>query len=105
MEQPNIEYIDKISLGNIDFKHKVLGIIKEELPIEIDLYRYALKNNDYQKAANTVHKLKHKICIFGFNESYLIAQSFEEALHKGDNTLKNDFEMILDIMEDFIKKI
>lgn len=105
MEQPNLEYIEKLSLGSQDFKSNIIAIIKEELPIEVLQYQYAIAVQDYQLASKMVHKLKHKISVLGFIKSYSIAQLYEEAIKRGEISLRQDFEKILSLMEDFIKKI
>lgn len=105
MEQPNLEYIEKVSSGSHDFKCKIIAIIKEELPKEVAQYRNAIAVQDYQKAANTVHKLKHKIAVFGFDKSYDTAQSFEEELKKGEVSLQKKFETIVSIIENFVVQL
>ena len=37
MEQPNLEYIDKLSGDNIEFRTKLIGILKKELPQEVEV--------------------------------------------------------------------
>lgn len=105
MEQPNIDYIEKVSYKSPEFKDKIIQIIKEELPIEINLYRQYISVQDYTLAANMVHKLKHKIGVFGFHKGYLLAQSFEDNLREGKVVNQSDFEKILMKMEDFVNKM
>lgn len=43
MEQPNLNYINELSGDSIDFKEKIIGIIKKELPEEIAIYQNFMK--------------------------------------------------------------
>ena len=45
-------------------------------------------------AAESVHKLKHKISILGLNKSYYIAEKFEDNLKDNSTELQSDFDAI-----------
>ena len=102
MEHPNLEYIDKLSGDNIDFRTKLIGILKKELPEEVERYLQEMNNVNFSYAAQSVHKLKHKISILGLEKSYYIAQEYEDNLIKGTTILKLEFETILKSMQDFV---
>lgn len=106
MEHPNLSYIDKLSGSDKNFKAQLITILKNELPEEIEVYRYSLKNGNYLDIASHVHKLKHKISILGMEGSYKKAESFEEDLKStGDLKLQKEFEAILSLMKDFVEKL
>jgi len=105
MEQPNLSYITQMSNGDKSFEAKLIGIIKEELPKEIKTYFSAVESLNFKEAAQSVHKLKHKIIILGLEKSYKVAEIFEYNLVKENLEAKNDFETILDHMTNFLKKI
>ncbi|SDL47988.1 hypothetical protein [Kriegella aquimaris] len=95
-ETPNLDYITNISKGDILFVKKILGIVARELPTEIASYKLHLKEKEYQKSADGVHKLKHKIRIFGLEKSYLLAADHEQNLREENLSLEADFEQILE---------
>lgn len=105
MEQANSEYIDQLSGDNIEFRKKLTAILKIELPEEVETYREQIQNNNYLLAAESVHKLKHKISILGLNKSYYIAEQFEDNLKDNSTELKSDFDVIIEIMLDFVDKL
>lgn len=105
MEQPNNNYIEKLSGDNADFKAKMIAILKRELPEEIALYHNYLQNNDLSEAAQCVHKLKHKISILGLEKSYYIAEEFEELLKNKNTSLQDQFEAILKVMQEFVAEL
>jgi hypothetical protein len=51
-----------------------------------------LKN--YLEAAQSVHKLKHKISILGLDKSYYLAGEYENNLKDNTTILDTDFENI-----------
>jgi HPt (histidine-containing phosphotransfer) domain-containing protein len=102
MEQPNSDYINQLAGDNEEFKSRVVAILKRELPEEIELYQNFLNNKNYILAAESVHKLKHKISILGLEKSYYIAEEFEENLKENSTQLQSDFESILKQMQDFV---
>jgi len=102
MELPNLTYINELSGNDDSFKEKIIAIIKNELPEEIKNYQNAIKNNDYVVTAGIVHKLKHKISIFGLEKSYYIAKEFEDNLKSESTDLQPEFEEILNKMQNFL---
>lgn len=105
METPNLSYISQLSGGDAEFESKILGIIKAEFPVEKEEYDNNVKNNNLEKVAENVHKLKHKISILGLEKSYSIAETYEEELRKNDTSRKNEFENILNIITEYLNKI
>jgi HPt (histidine-containing phosphotransfer) domain-containing protein len=102
MEQPNLNYINELSGDNLEFKNKIIVILKKELPDEIGVYAEEFKNANYLLAAQSVHKLKHKISILGLEKSYYIAEEYESNLKNNIIVLDADFENILKSMQEFV---
>jgi HPt (histidine-containing phosphotransfer) domain-containing protein len=102
MEQPNLNYINELSGDNLEFKNKIIGILKKELPDEITVYEEGFKNGDYLLAAQSVHKLKHKISILGLEKSYYLAEEYENNLKNNTTNLDADFDTILNSMQQFV---
>ncbi len=105
MEQPNLNYINQLSGDNAEFKAKIIAIIKKELPEEKALYDSQMNNNDFMNAAQSVHKLKHKTSILGLEVSYYIAGSYEDNLKKNSRELQNEFDAILNSMQQFVNNL
>ena len=105
MEQPNSEYINQLSGDNEEFKAKIVGILKKELPEEVAFYENQVQTKNYKLAAESVHKLKHKVSILGLEKSYYIAEEYEENLKANSTNLQFDFEKILKMMQDFVAKL
>ncbi|SHM04153.1 histidine kinase [Flavobacterium xinjiangense] len=105
MEQPNLTYIDELSGDNLEFKTKLIGILKKELPNEIKGYSEEMATTNFSEAAQSVHKLKHKISILGLEKSYYIAEEYEINLKNNSTNLNADFENILKIMQEFVNRL
>lgn len=105
MEKPNSNYINQLSGDNEEFKTKIIGILKRELPEEIIQYQNQIHSKNFKLAAESVHKLKHKISILGLEKSYYIAEEFEDNLKENSTNLQIEFENILKLMQDFVEKL
>jgi len=104
-EMPNFKYIDQLSDGDETFKSKLLQIMKNEFPLELQQYHEAVSSNDFFGIASVVHKLKNKISMLGMESSYLIAQEYEESLKQSRTSKKESFEEVLTLMTDFINSL
>ncbi|GAL71522.1 Hpt domain-containing protein [Jejuia pallidilutea] len=105
MEQPNLSYIQSMSGGDKTFENKLISIIKSEFPKEKATYKTNIDSSNFKKAAENVHKLKHKISILGLEKSYEVAVEFENNLLENSTTGKKAFEAILQKMTDFLETI
>ena len=105
MESPNLSYIDQLSGGDLEFKNKIIEIIKNEFPLEKDEYYNNVQNKNLEKVAENVHKLKHKISILGLEKSYALAETYEEEIRNNDLSRQNDFDNILANITDYLNKI
>lgn len=101
MEQPNLNYINDLAGDDDDFRAKLVGVIKNELPVEIAEYTASITNSNYAKAVSHVHKLKHKISVMGMEESYYFAEQFENELKENNSNRANEFSEILNLMQSF----
>lgn len=102
MEKANSDYIDQLSDGNIEFRNKIIRILKRELPEEINTYYNHIQSENYILAAASVHKLKHKIAILGLEKSYYLAEQYEINLKDNSLHLNSDFEAVLKVMQEFV---
>ena len=105
MEQPNLSYIQSMSGGDKAFEQKLINIIKIEFPEEKEVYYANYASKDFKRAAENVHKLKHKISILGLEKSYEIAVAFEENLLEGNTNLNDQFESILNTITNYLKQL
>ncbi len=95
MEKPNRTYLKELSDGDIAFENQIISIIKKEFPKEVLEYETSLKNNEFLKTAENVHKLKHKISILGLEKGYELAAEFEKELKENVKTKRVSFEKVL----------
>ena len=105
MEKPNIDYILKLSRDNEAVKKKLIDTLKYELPLDIDGYFVSLHLKKMKHTAECVHKLKNKIGILGLEESYHLAESYENQLRTGTNELQSEFEKILALIQNFVNTL
>ena len=105
MEEANLNYINELSGDNVEFREKIIAIIKEELPEEIKVYESYKASNNFSQMAQSVHKLKHKISILGLEKSYYIAEEYENNLKENSTDLKAVFENILESMQEFVSDL
>ncbi|MDN3596623.1 Hpt domain-containing protein [Zunongwangia endophytica] len=105
-EKPNYSYISQLSGGDKDFEEQLLDVVRLELPQEIENYKKHLQTKIFDRAADDVHKIKHKISILGLEKSYQVAIDHEDRLREEvlDEELYLKFEEILEAMMTFIKK-
>jgi HPt (histidine-containing phosphotransfer) domain-containing protein len=104
-ERPNLNYIKELSGGDKEFENKLIQIVKKELPSEIEVYTKFINDANFLRAAEIVHKLKHKFSILGLVNSYQVAIDYEEDLKKNSLKLREKFQKILTSMTIFIKEI
>jgi hypothetical protein len=105
MEEPNSDYIDQLSGDNVEFRNKLIKILKRELPEEAQDYYNFIQEKNYASAAASVHKLKHKVSILGLNKSYYIAERFEDNLKESSLELQQDFDVIIEMMQEYVKNL
>ncbi|WP_299434709.1 Hpt domain-containing protein [uncultured Aquimarina sp.] len=104
-ETPNLIYIKELAAGSDTFEQKLINIVKREFPEEQKEFLANYNSKSFTKAAENVHKLKHKIGMFGFETGYQVAIDFEEELKENNPSLFTEFMLILDAIENFLKII
>tara|TARA_B100001146_G_scaffold224562_1_gene242939 strand:- start:2531 stop:2848 length:318 start_codon:yes stop_codon:yes gene_type:complete len=105
METPNTNYIKQLAGDDHDFAMQFISILKEEFPQEREEYETTLKNQEFTKTAEIVHKIKHKFNILGLEKSYQLAQAFEADLLQNNTEKGSDFEAVLDMVGAYITKL
>ncbi len=103
MEKPNLNYINDIARGDEKVKKTLIDIIKLEFPEEKVAYYKNLEKSAFKEIAGNVHKLKHKISIFGLEKSYEIANNFENNLRNHNSEGAEEFDKILGNITAYIK--
>lgn len=105
MEIPSLDYINSIAGGDDDFKRQLINILKEEFPKEKEDFLNNFNRKDYQLAFENVHKLKHKISMFGLENQFVIASEFEENLKQNNTDLNKKFLDCLAKITEFLNTI
>ena len=106
MEQPNLDYIKKLSGGNEEFMVRIIKVLKNELPQEIEEFQQNFKKENFKKTAENVHKIKHKISILGLEKAHKEAAFFEDDLKYRQNTERyKAFAFALKSMSDFLQTL
>jgi len=104
-ETPNLTYIKELAAGSEVFEKKIITILKREFPEEKKEFLENYNACQYDKTAENVHKLKHKIGMLGFEEGYQTAIDFEEELKENIPSLFPKFIVILDSIEFFLNTL
>ncbi|MBC8757005.1 Hpt domain-containing protein [Kordia sp. YSTF-M3] len=105
MEYPNLTYIEQLARGDQKIRATLIDVIKTEFPEEKQDYYDSLEKKDYKKIEENVHRLKHKISIFGLEKSYELANTYEHNLREKNRDGAEDFEQILTTITAYIKTI
>lgn len=105
MEQPNLNYIKTLSGGDLDFEKKIIEILKQEFPEEKDVYENCITQENFKETAEIVHKIKHKMSIIGLEKSYELAVNYEKKLLNNSTELREEFESVLETMQNYVKNL
>lgn len=105
METPNLDYINQLAREDETIKNELISVIKTEFPTEKAEYYDSLKNKEFKKIEENVHRLKHKISILGLVNSYNTANLYEHNLREHSLEGEKDFDQILHTITDFIETI
>jgi len=107
LEQPNLEYIEKLARGDEYVRKTLIDVIKKEFPDEEKEYNISIEKKNFKEIEDNVHRIKHKFSILGLEISYNKANMFEQSLreHHLDSILKEDFENILLVINKYLKTI
>ena len=105
MEQPNLKYIKDLSNGEATFENKILKIICNEFPQEVNEYYSNLELKKFTAAADNVHKIKHKISILGLESGYTTAIEHEKNLLQNSIELNEKFDAVLSNISNYLETI
>lgn len=105
MQQPNLNYINQLADGNPLMKERLITVLKSEFPDEVLIYHRSIIDLNYVEAAESVHKIRHKIALLGLEKDYLLCQMYENNLRKNDTQFQKEFKKILDTVSEFIENI
>ncbi|MDG1805386.1 Hpt domain-containing protein [Flavicella sp.] len=105
MEQPNLNYIQTLSGGDLDFEKKIIEILKQEFPEEKSVYENCITQENFKETAEIVHKIKHKMSIVGLEKSYELAVNYEKKLLNNSTELRGEFESVLETMQNYIENL
>nr|WP_321413562.1 Hpt domain-containing protein [uncultured Allomuricauda sp.] len=104
-ESPNLAYVDNLADGDEAFRQKFIGILKEEFPLEKMEYITAIESSLFREASEHVHKIKHKLNVLGIHNAYTLAVQHENELRNGEQSFKQEFLLILQNVENYLKTI
>jgi hypothetical protein len=104
-EQPNLDYINKLADGDDAIQQRLLSVLKQEFPEEVAIYKNNLLIFNYLLAAEAVHKIRHKIGLLGFEDSYYSSKIYEQNLRNNTLENQNEFENTIMKIDLFLKDI
>ena len=102
---PNTEYIDKLANEDQAFRNKLIGLIRQEWPQEVAEYQEQVAAQNWEKAGAAVHKIKHKISIFGLEEGYRIARQLEYQYKDGIDAPREHFDQVVEKITLYLKNL
>lgn len=105
MEQPNLNYINKLSGGDKNFEAQLISILKKEFPVEKEKFQNSIDTNQLDESAEIVHKLKHKLSILGLEQGYQIAVDYENNLRNDNKSLTIEFKKVLNNISEYLNKL
>jgi len=105
MEQPNLNYINKLSGGDKNFESQLISILKKEFPVEKEKFQNSIDTNQLDESAEIVHKLKHKLSILGLEQGYQIAVDYENNLRNDNKSLTIEFKKVLNNISEYLNKL
>ncbi|MET6991251.1 Hpt domain-containing protein [Sediminicola arcticus] len=89
-EVPHLNYIRELSGGDEGLEKKFIALIKNEFPIDKEIYLEKLGHKKYKDTMHMVQKLKPKpkLNFLGLQEGYRLALRYEEDLRYGNPKLQ-----------------
>lgn len=102
---PNTLYIDQLAAGDLEFRSKLIGLIKIEWPKEVAEYQQQVTDQNWEKAGAAVHKIKHKFSIFGMEEGYQIARELEYQYKEGSEAPRESFDRVVELITQYINHL
>lgn len=105
MEQPNLNYLYKLSGGDTAFEAQLITVLKKEFPLEKKQFQKSIEANKLNETAEIVHKLKHKFSILGLEKGYQIATEYENNLNNNNKELTLEFSNMLHIITNYLNEL
>ncbi len=105
MEQPNLNYLYKLSQGDTDFESQLIDVLKKEFPLEKEQFINSIESEEMIDAAEIVHKLKHKFSILGLEKGYELAVNYENNLRNNNKSLTSEFNNVLNNISNFLNNL
>ena len=103
--EPNFSYIESLSAGDEAFQTRLLEVLKAELPVEMTDFKSLIRDQKFDKAAELVHKMKHKMALLAMDAAYELAVRFENELREGNPERLSEFNGILEKMTTFLSRL
>lgn len=103
--KPNLTYLHDIAPDDPGFRQRMLAILKNEFPVELQNYLQAISSRDWQSAVRYIHKIKHKFGVLGMPEAYELCQKLETDLDGGDDSLHETVLGHLRRAEAYLKRV
>lgn len=66
----NLAKVYDVSANDADFAHQILKLFLQEVPVEIQNIKEAIKDKNYQKAYAASHKIKPTLDLLGMDLAY-----------------------------------
>ena len=105
MEQPNLNYIHKLSGGDTSFEAQLITVLKKEFPVEKEQFQKSIEANEFSETAEIVHKLKHKFSILGLEKGYQLAVEYENELNNNNKSLTLEFSKVLNKISSYLNQL
>jgi hypothetical protein len=103
-EEPNLINLIQLSDGNETIKSSLWLVLKEEFSKEVEEYNLKIIENNFSLASGIVHKIRHKIGFLGMQNAYDLSYQYQQNLEISSTDLKEEFELILNTIKEFILK-
>jgi HPt (histidine-containing phosphotransfer) domain-containing protein len=92
----DLTYLKKVSNGDNDFIKEMIVVYLRETPEALNNLENYLKNKDWKKFKEIIHKMKPSFSFFGLKKLYTTIDSMEEY---------SDKEIHLDLLPEMIAKV
>lgn len=105
MEEPNLDFFEKLAKGDNAFMARLVKALKEDFNEDEAGYIAALETRDFDSMVYRVHRIKHKAGILGLEKNYILAGNYENDLKQKNLNLETDFQNTLEMISRFLKAL
>lgn len=74
----NLEYLNEIALGNLEFKKEMLQTFMQKSPQSIHQMEQALQQEDFEQVGKIAHQLKTSFSFVGMESSVELCKKMQE---------------------------